>query len=113
MTKYYTIQQLSRKLNLPKPTLRFWEKELDGLIVPFRTNGGQRRYTFENLQVIEEVKKLQKKGLSLLEIKERLSQNKETDAPPLQLKSIDLLGDRIADVVKREVFKFLSRDDMS
>jgi len=113
MTKYYTIQQLSQKLNLPKPTLRFWEKELDGLIVPYRTNGGQRRYTAENLQVIEEVKKLQKKGLSLLEIKERLSQPEEINALPVKLKSIDLLGDRIADVVKQEVFKFLSRNDVS
>ena len=40
----FTIQQLSKKLNIPKPTLRFWEKELEGIFVPLRTRGGQRRY---------------------------------------------------------------------
>ena len=28
----YTIQQVSYKLEIPKSTLRFWEKELNGLI---------------------------------------------------------------------------------
>ena len=32
-----------------KPTLRLWEKELDGIIVFHRTRGGQRRYALELL----------------------------------------------------------------
>ena len=56
-----TIKQVSRRLNIPKPTLRFWEKELDGIIVPLRNNGGQRHYTPENIAIIEEIKKLRKK----------------------------------------------------
>lgn len=53
-----SIQEVSVLLKVPKPTLRFWEKELDGILVPLRTDGGQRRYTVENITVIEEIKKL-------------------------------------------------------
>jgi len=31
----HTIQQLSAKLNIPKPTLRFWEKEFEGILQTF------------------------------------------------------------------------------
>jgi hypothetical protein len=67
-----TIQQVSQKLDVPKPTLRFWEREFVGILVPLRTNGGQRRYTPEHVSVIEEIKMLKKAGLSLVEIKRRL-----------------------------------------
>ena len=58
-----TIQQLSLRLNIPKPTLRFWEKELDGIIVPLRTRGGQRRYSVQHILIIEEVTNLKKRGI--------------------------------------------------
>ncbi|MBW1699156.1 MAG: MerR family transcriptional regulator [Deltaproteobacteria bacterium] len=53
--RLFTIQQLSRKLNVPKPTLRFWENELKGLLVPLRSKGGQRRYTFEHVELIKQI----------------------------------------------------------
>ena len=39
-----SIAEISNKLKIPKHTLRFWEKEFHGMIVPLRTQGGQRRY---------------------------------------------------------------------
>ena len=60
----FSILQVSEKLNIPKHTLRFWEKEFSGLLVPLRTNGGQRRYTMENLLLLEEIKKCRDNGLS-------------------------------------------------
>ena len=68
----HSIQQLSIKLNIPKPTLRFWEKEFEGILLPLRTNGGQRRYTSEHVSVIGEIKMLKKAGLSLAKIKTRM-----------------------------------------
>jgi hypothetical protein len=47
-----TIQQVSQKLDVPKPTLRFWEKEFEGILDPLRTNGRQRRYAPEHVAVI-------------------------------------------------------------
>jgi DNA-binding transcriptional MerR regulator len=76
----HSIQQLSTKLNIPKPTLRFWEKEFEGILLPLRTNGGQRRYTSEIVSIIGEIKALKKAGLSLVEIKRRLGKRLMSEA---------------------------------
>jgi DNA-binding transcriptional MerR regulator len=132
-----TIQQVSQKLDVPKPTLRFWEREFVGILVPLRTNGGQRRYAPEHISVIEEIKMLKKAGLSLVEIKRKMGKGiddlligrfddweKERDGGLMSkagglmskagsLKSrngrtdgIDLLAERVAEVVKMEVLRF-------
>ena len=70
-----SIQHLSLKLKIPKPTLRFWEKEFKDILVPLRTKGGQRRYTAENIIIIKQVKRLREKGVSLAEIHAHLMKN--------------------------------------
>ena len=125
-----SIQEVSALLNVPKPTLRFWEKELDGIFVPFRTNGGQRRYTVENIAVIEEIKKLKRNGMSLLKIKRKLGKGQRSEVRSQRsgrmskawgqmpeagshgsgderTDTIDLLADKVAEVVKAEVNSFL------
>lgn len=97
-----TIQEVSNRLKVPKHTLRFWEKELDGIIVPHRTNGGQRRYGLKAISVIEEIKRLRKRGMSLAEIKRKFSHSNNSNSNEL-----DLLADKIAEVVKAEVYRFL------
>ena len=121
-----TIQQVSQKLDVPKPTLRFWEREFDGILVPLRTSGGQRRYAPEHISVIEEIKMLKKDGLSLVEIKRKLGKGERSESMPKaeglmsgsgSLKSrdgrtegIDLLADRVAEVVKSEVLRFFQKE---
>ena len=130
-----TIQQVSQKLDVPKPTLRFWEREFVGILVPLRTNGRQRRYAPEHVSIIEEIKMLKKAGLSLAEIKRKMGKGiddpligtfddweKERDGGLMSkagsLKSrdgrtdgIDLLADRVAEVVKMEVLRFFQRGE--
>ena len=111
-----TIQQVSQKLDVPKPTLRFWEKEFEGILVPLRTNGGQRRYAPEHISVIEEIKMLKKAGLSLVEIKRKLGKGQMPDGGRQRSGSertagIDLLAERVAEVVKMEVLRFLQRGE--
>jgi DNA-binding transcriptional MerR regulator len=103
----FTIQQLSLKLDIPKPTLRFWEKELDGIIAPLRTSGGQRRYSVETVSVIEEIRRLRERGMSLAEIRVQLSNKKKGDYSDLN--NIDLLAERIADMVRTEVYSFFEK----
>ena len=100
----FTILQVSEKLNVPPHTLRFWEKELNGLLVPLRTHGRQRRYTPQNLAVLEEVKKCRESGLSLSEIIARINSYKEGESLPSQ--KINLLATRVAEAVKTEVYNF-------
>lgn len=102
-----SIQEVSDLLKIPKPTLRFWEKELDGIIVPLRTQGGQRRYTAENISVVEEIKELRKRGMSLAEIKRKLSNSGKVKGDHSNSDRIDLLANRVAEVVRAEVHRFL------
>ena len=102
----FTIQQVSTKLNIPKPTLRFWEKELDGIIAPIRTSGKQRRYNLEHLATIGMVRALREKGMSLAEIKkQKNSTNKSVNS-----KSIDFLVARVTEVVRAEVNRFFEEN---
>ena len=102
-----SIQQISRKFDIPKSTIRFWEKELNGLIVPNRTSGGQRRYTVDNAAMIGRIKDLRKKGFCLAEIKRNLAFSENLSSRPLELENIDRLADRLSEVIKKEVYQFL------
>ncbi len=101
---FLSVAEISKKLKVPKHTLRFWEREFNGTIVPLRTQGGQRRYTAEHVAVIEMIKKLRDRGLSLSEIKRELA-NGNKDGQGRTTK-IDLLATRVAEVVKTEVYNF-------
>lgn len=103
----FTIQQLSERLNVPKPTLRFWEKELEGIIVPLRTPGGQRRYTNIHITVLEKIKELRDSGKSIPEIKTYFN-NKNNNGKPIDDETaIDILTERITELVKMEITNFL------
>jgi excisionase family DNA binding protein len=54
MDKLYTIQEVATKLNLSDKTLRRWEEA--GRFSPSRTLGNQRRYTIEDLQILDALK---------------------------------------------------------
>jgi DNA-binding transcriptional MerR regulator len=104
----YSIQEASELAKISKHTLRFWEKELNGIIVPHRTNGGQRRYTQQDLIIIEEIKKLKMRGHSLPDIKQILNSR----YPTINGKEkIDLLANQIAEVVKSTLYNFLGKEN--
>ena len=105
----FTIQQVSTKLNIPKPTLRFWEEELDGIIVPIRTPGGQRRYNAKHISIIEDITYLKERGKSLAEIREQLGNSYKKNGDFSDLNIIDLLAERIAEVVRAEVYSFFEK----
>ncbi len=52
--KLYTISEVAEKLNLSTKTLRRWEE--NGKFTASRTIGGQRRYTLEDLQILDAIK---------------------------------------------------------
>ncbi len=105
----FTILQVSERLKIAKHTLRFWEKELGGLVAPLRTSGGQRRYTEQNVTVLEEVKRYRELGWSLPEISQRIASPCAPDG--LEPAKIDLLASRVADVVKSEVYNFFVKEE--
>ncbi len=113
---YSTIKQVSQITGIPSYTLRFWEKEFEGILVPLRTNGSQRRYTSEHVSIIEEISLLKKAGLSLADIKTKLGKGQMSEAGSQRsgderTDGIDLLAERVAEVVRSEVLRFFERGE--
>ena len=105
-----SIQHLSLRLKIPKSTLRFWEREFKGVLVPLRTAGGQRRYTDEHVSIIRGIKGLRARGRTLSEIHARLLDKYGSKVDVLNSTRIDYLAQRVAEVVRDEVYRFLEGD---
>ena len=105
--KTLRIQEASERVGVAKPTLRFWEKELRGFIVPLRTKGGQRRYTEEHLLLFEEIKGAKKRGLTLCDIRRELDSRHRSGARTSGHQTVDVLADRIVEAVRSALVQFL------
>ena len=112
MKNQLTIKEASRRLGLTTHTLRFWEKELEGVIVPFRTEGGQRRYAAGHISVLEDIKKLKEKGLSLVEIKRILNHRNEDEPNRPNSHNIDFLADKLAEIVRSTIYSILKNENL-
>ncbi len=108
-TGFYTIKEASDLTRLPSSTLRFWEKEFPELVTPVRTNGGQRRYPRNVIDVLHKIKKMREEGLALTVIKKNLL-NRETST---DTERIDVLAHRVAEVVKVEIYNFFKTEKRS
>ena len=65
----YTIGEISRMLNLPIPTLRYYDKE--GLILNLeKDSSGIRRFSEQNIESLRLIECLKKSGLQIKDIKE-------------------------------------------
>jgi len=106
----FSISDVSTRFEIPKPTLRFWEKEFKEILVPLRTQGGQRRYNTEHLAVIKKIKRLQERGMSLSEIRGNLMRDTKKKRSDRNQSTIDFLAERVAKVVRDEVYRFLEKE---
>jgi len=69
-SQQFAIHQLSKKLAILKPTLKFWEKKFERIIIlSARTSGGKIRYMEKHFSIIKNFKKLGKTGKGILETK--------------------------------------------
>ena len=58
LNKKLGIGEVSKYLGINISTLRYWEKEFHQFLRTSRTKGGQRRYTEENIKILQEIKYL-------------------------------------------------------
>ena len=69
----YSISQVNALTGVPKPTLRFWEKEFSEHLEPLRTSGNQRRYDEQTVDTIRRINHLVKvEGYTLEGAKKKL-----------------------------------------
>lgn len=78
--KYYKIRDVVEMLDIPAPTLRFWEKEFPAL-KPRRNEGKTRFYTRGDIELLRKIKFLVKdKGLKISAARQALtSKNDDVD----------------------------------
>ena len=53
--KFYKIGEVSKMLDLPASTLRYWENQFKQL-KPVKSTGGQRFYTNKHIYLLEQLK---------------------------------------------------------
>ena len=54
---YFTINEISKKTQVPEYTIRYWESRFK-LLRPLRLSSGHRRYTARDAEIINEIKDL-------------------------------------------------------
>lgn len=75
---YFTINEISRKTQVPEYTIRYWESRFK-LLRPLRLSSGHRRYTARDLEIINEVKDLVlMKGYTLAGAKKMIYSRKKS-----------------------------------
>jgi len=73
--RFYKIRDVAEMLDIPQPTLRFWEKEFPRL-KPHRNAGGTRFYTPADIKLLRNIHYLVKiKGLKIASAREALASN--------------------------------------
>jgi len=74
---YFTIGEVSERLNLNISQIRFWEKEFSQLKIS-KTAGGTRKYSHSDIDILRLIHKLLKEqGYTLEGAKEKLKHDKE------------------------------------
>ena len=58
--RLFSIGQVNAITGIPKPTIRYWEKEFKDFLDPRRTTGNQRRYDEKTIADLEKVNYLVK-----------------------------------------------------
>ena len=58
--RLYSIGQVNAITGIPKPTIRYWEKEFESFLEPLRTTGNQRRYDEKTISDLEKINYLVK-----------------------------------------------------
>jgi DNA-binding transcriptional MerR regulator len=79
------IAEVSERLGVPQGTLRDWERQFEGLLFIPRDERGMRYYTEVEIKILENIKAMREKRLSIPIIRDLLEQartltNEETDS---------------------------------
>ena len=98
--RYYSIGEVSDLFVVNPSLLRFWEKEFTGLRVR-KTKAGQRLYTLENIQKIDQIFQLVKEKGYTLDGAKKAIKTGVTDLEKGSDNLHDVLEDRLKGVKKR------------
>ncbi len=109
--KLYSIGQVHAITGIPKPTLRFWEKEFSSYLKPHRTSGNQRRYDEVVISRIERIDQLvHNEGYTLEGARKKLSTEEaakeaaEEAIPGIETDNLHKLAETMSDYLLKKLF---------
>ncbi|MCX6640084.1 MAG: MerR family transcriptional regulator [bacterium] len=102
----YSIAQVNAITGVAKPTIRFWEKEFQEFLRPLRTQGNQRRYSRDDIDVIEKINDLVRVEGFTLEGARRKLDNELQREPHNAAQEVDQLA-KLADTMSDYLLKKL------
>jgi len=74
----YSIQEVAKLFQVNASLLRYWEKEFNSIIHPYKSEKGTRQYSEEDIEAIRLVYRLVKEqGFTIDGAKQKLKNNKE------------------------------------
>jgi DNA-binding transcriptional MerR regulator len=86
---YYSIGEVAKAFNVKPSLLRFWEKQFDE-IKPKKKESGTRRYTPDNIKIIQLIYHLVKeKGLTISGARKKLKNKDSEDAKIVLLRKLE------------------------
>ena len=104
-SSYYTISNVSKKLNIPSHVLRFWEKKFS-FLKPKKSQTGRRYYSNQdlvNLEIIQDL--LHNKGYTIAGAIRYIKNNNQLEDNKIDQSNIDNVSvlkkiDKTSDLVK-------------
>ena len=104
-----SIAEVSRQTGIPVTTLRFYEKELPGLLPIQKTRGGHRRYRPEDIAKVALVRRLtEQEGVTLAQVRAVLTSRGDHEPLREDVERLRELLSRQADSVE-ELARRLAR----
>lgn len=83
--KFFKIGDVSKMLDVPASTLRFWEKEFKQLR-PMKNKKGDRIYNLKDIEILKEIKYLtHDKGIRIAKASRKVKQEVEMEDPKAEL----------------------------
>lgn len=88
------INEVEKELNIPKATIRFYEKE--NLLQPKRNDNSYREYSEEDIEILKKIVVLRKIGISIEDVKSLLSRG--FDLQDVLFKNMESLNKQIEEI---------------
>jgi len=97
----FTIAEVSRQTGIPATTLRFYERELPGLLPIRKTRGGHRRYRSEDVAKLDLVRRLtSQEGIALAQVRAVLTSRGDHEPLREEVQRLAELLSRQSDAVE-------------
>jgi DNA-binding transcriptional MerR regulator len=99
--RIFLIREASEITGVPAHTIRFWEKDFSTYLKPYRTDGGQRRYSLEDIEIIKKIRHFRyKEKYTIAGTINELQNNRRA----IKNKDMEKMVDEIAEMIKKRGF---------